>query len=85
TGSVVEMFEHTLRTNELIRLQTIQHELLNIPNDVIPVSKYEFYVTNDHYYNRSPWKYVEALRTWIYTPFIFTTMEMITLISIIGE
>jgi len=48
SGSVIEIFEHTLNTNELVHLSTVKHGLIITPNDVVPVSKDEFYVTNDH-------------------------------------
>ncbi|RIA93872.1 hypothetical protein C1645_761483 [Glomus cerebriforme] len=64
SGSVIEIFEHILNTNELIHLSTIKHDLIVTPNDVVPVSKNEFYVTNDHFtefwrpfddFTRRPW------------------------------
>jgi hypothetical protein len=58
--SVVEIFEHTLHTNELIHLETIQHELISTPNDIVPVSRHEFYLTNDRYNKKSPWKQFEG-------------------------
>ncbi|GBC06788.1 hypothetical protein RclHR1_07040011 [Rhizophagus clarus] len=48
SGSVIEIFEHILNTNELVHLSTVKHDLIITPNDVVPVSKDEFYVTNDH-------------------------------------
>jgi len=60
SGSCFEIFEHTLYTNELIHLETIQHELINTPNDIIPVSKHEFYFTNDHHFKHGPWKKFEG-------------------------
>jgi len=48
SGSVIEIFEHTLNTNELVHLSTVKRDLITTPNDVVPVSKDEFYVTNDH-------------------------------------
>jgi arylesterase/paraoxonase len=50
TGSVIEIFEHILNTKVLTHLNTVKHDLIYTPNDVAPVSKNEFYVTNDHYY-----------------------------------
>ncbi|CAG8459005.1 4454_t:CDS:2 [Ambispora gerdemannii] len=48
TGSVIEIFEHTIGTEELLHLETVKHELIHTPNDVVPVSANEFFVTNDH-------------------------------------
>jgi len=70
TGSVIEIFEHTLNTKVLTHLNTVKHDLIYTPNNVAPVSKNEFYVTNDHYSKnneivrsfealaRRPWSYV---------------------------
>ncbi|CAB4400487.1 uncharacterized protein OCT59_028194 [Rhizophagus irregularis] len=61
SGSCFEIFEHTLHTNELIHLETIQHELINTPNDVFPVSRHEFYFTNDHYFSNPINKLLEYI------------------------
>ncbi|PKC70955.1 calcium-dependent phosphotriesterase [Rhizophagus irregularis] len=61
SGSCFEIFEHTLHTNELIHLETIQHKLINTPNDVVPVSRHEFYFTNDHYNNNPTYKHLEHI------------------------
>jgi hypothetical protein len=50
TGSVVEIFEHTLNTKVLTHLNTVKHDLIHTPNNLVPVSKNEFYITNDHHY-----------------------------------
>jgi arylesterase / paraoxonase len=50
TGSVVEVFEHILNTKVLTHLNTVKHDLILTPNNLVPVSKDEFYITNDHYY-----------------------------------
>ncbi|CAG8438996.1 8545_t:CDS:2 [Funneliformis caledonium] len=63
TGSVVEKFEHILHTKELIHLETIEHELIKTPNDVVPVSKHEFYFTNDHYYRQGFLKIIERFHS----------------------
>lgn len=53
-GSVIELFKHTLNTFELNYVKTFKHELFYNPNAVAPISKDEFYVTNDYYFTR-PW------------------------------
>ncbi|CAG8594224.1 4853_t:CDS:2 [Ambispora leptoticha] len=63
TGSVIEIFEHTIGTKELIHLETVKHELIYTPNDVVPVSANEFFVTNDFRHRhkgimRKPWSNV---------------------------
>ncbi|KAG9294863.1 hypothetical protein G9A89_016869 [Geosiphon pyriformis] len=67
SGSVIEVFEHTIGTKELSHRETVSHELIVTPNDVVPVSSNEFYVTNDlgykepgimrefEIYTRRPW------------------------------
>ncbi|CAG8447824.1 13061_t:CDS:2 [Dentiscutata heterogama] len=55
TGSVIELFEHKINTFELNHLKTFKHDLIYSPNNVVPVSKDEFYITND-FYSQSYWK-----------------------------
>ncbi|GBB86621.1 hypothetical protein RclHR1_01300006 [Rhizophagus clarus] len=61
SGSCFEIFEHTLHTNELIHLETINHELITTPNDVVPVSRHEFYFTNDHFFTDPYYKQLEHI------------------------
>ncbi|HAS41247.1 MAG TPA: hypothetical protein DCS93_12250 [Microscillaceae bacterium] len=42
----IERFE--VQGKKLVHLNTIQHELMTSPNDVVAVGENEFYVTNDH-------------------------------------
>ncbi|CAG8540926.1 7001_t:CDS:2, partial [Acaulospora colombiana] len=56
SGSVIELFKHTLNTYELNHVKTFKHELISSPNDIVPVSKDEFYVTIDFYTTGSYWK-----------------------------
>ena len=44
----IERFE--VKGQQLVYLNTIQHELMTSPNDVVAVGENEFYVTNDHGY-----------------------------------
>ena len=71
SGSCFEVFEHTLHTNELIYLETIQNELIITPNDVVPVSRHEFYFTNDHYSTQHLWKTVEGELFYFFFFFLF--------------
>ncbi|CAG8618333.1 6172_t:CDS:2 [Ambispora gerdemannii] len=50
SGSVIEVFDHTIGTKELIYRETVSSELIVTPNDVTPVSANEFYTTNDRRY-----------------------------------
>jgi arylesterase/paraoxonase len=45
-GQFVEIFDY--RGNQLIHRESIAGDLMHSPNDVIPVGKRSFYVTNDH-------------------------------------
>ncbi|KAJ3107636.1 Serum paraoxonase/arylesterase 1 [Phlyctochytrium planicorne] len=48
-GSRVEIFEHEIGTNSIHHVDTFQSpDLLPCPNDIQPVGKRSFYVTNDH-------------------------------------
>ncbi|CAN5455243.1 arylesterase [soil metagenome] len=46
SGNVVEIFEY--RNDSLIRVDTVRHELLISPNDIVGVGARSFYFTNDH-------------------------------------
>ncbi|KAG5459189.1 MAG: hypothetical protein BJ554DRAFT_437 [Olpidium bornovanus] len=43
-------FEHTLGTKKAKHLETVYDPLIWAANDVVPVSRDSFYVTNDHFY-----------------------------------
>jgi arylesterase/paraoxonase len=66
-GHFIEKFQ--FRVNRLVHMKTIKGPLMTSPNDVIPVSEENFYVTNDHgkptgfmrtleEYLQIPWSYV---------------------------
>ena len=48
TTQKVERFE--IRGKKLVHIETIQHKLMNLPNDLVAVNERQFYVTNDHKY-----------------------------------
>ena len=50
TIQAIERFE--IKGQKLVHLNTIQHELMTSPNDVVAVGENEFYVTNDHGYTK---------------------------------
>ncbi|CAG8559713.1 6424_t:CDS:2, partial [Scutellospora calospora] len=62
TGSVIELFKHKINSFELYHLKTFKHDLIHSPNSVAPVSKDEFYATNDRYYRLS-WKLQFEIKT----------------------
>ncbi|KAK9768256.1 hypothetical protein K7432_001278 [Basidiobolus ranarum] len=47
SGSVIEIFMHSIGSDELVHVETVVHELIHSPNDIVVLSKNEFYVTND--------------------------------------
>ncbi|CAG8638074.1 15819_t:CDS:2 [Gigaspora rosea] len=66
TGSVVELFKHKINSFELYHLKTFKHALIRNPNNVVPMSKDEFYITND-LYCQTHWKRlfeILTLRGW---------------------
>lgn len=49
TAHTIEVFD-LLYQDSLVHRQTLQHESMVSPNDVVAISKTEFYFTNDHGY-----------------------------------
>ncbi|ORX93007.1 calcium-dependent phosphotriesterase [Basidiobolus meristosporus CBS 931.73] len=47
SGSVIEIFTHPVGSDKLVHVETVVHELIHSPNDIVVLSKKEFYVTND--------------------------------------
>ncbi|KAJ1970473.1 hypothetical protein H4R35_005844, partial [Dimargaris xerosporica] len=73
--SVIEIFDYRVGSKSLDHVETVAHPLITTPNDVAPLSRRSFYVTNDHYYPRglprlyefltaSPWGSL-VLRHWM--------------------
>ena len=50
TGSVVEVLEYTIGDKTVQYKETIQHELIHTPNDILATGPRSFYVSNDHKY-----------------------------------
>jgi len=46
--SVIEVFETTLGSKDLVWLKTIEDSTINTPNNMIALGPNEFYVSNDH-------------------------------------
>ncbi|KAF9345940.1 Serum paraoxonase/arylesterase 2 [Mortierella sp. AD094] len=65
TGSVVEVLEYTFgdgsdsNSDAVQYVETIQHELIQTPNDILALGPRSFYVTNDHYYSDGIMRAVE--------------------------
>lgn len=47
-GSVVEVFHHTIGSDVAVHIRTVQHPLINTPNDLVALSPTSFLITNDH-------------------------------------
>ncbi|RKP10868.1 hypothetical protein THASP1DRAFT_27353 [Thamnocephalis sphaerospora] len=67
-GSSVEIFEHvtseeTGSVGELRHLETVRDPLITTPNNVAPLSRRSFYVSNDHMFPRGPMRVIEELST----------------------
>ncbi|KAF8930477.1 hypothetical protein EDD21DRAFT_227674 [Dissophora ornata] len=61
TGSVVEVLEYTLGvdSNKVRYVKTIEHDLIQTPNDILAMGPRSFYVTNDHFYKNGTMRIVE--------------------------
>ncbi|KAF9094478.1 Serum paraoxonase/arylesterase 1 [Mortierella sp. AD031] len=63
TGSVVEVLEYTIGDKTVQYKETIQHELIHTPNDILATGPRSFYVSNDHKYKSGAKReYEEFLR-----------------------
>jgi len=64
--SSIEIFEHTLGTDELVHVERVEDPALRMPNDVLAIGRRRFYVTNFSYYRRGFLRAVETytMRHW---------------------
>jgi hypothetical protein len=64
--SSIEIFEHTLGTDELVHVERVEDRALRMPNDVLAIGRRQFYVTNYRYYRRGFLRAVETytMRHW---------------------
>lgn len=53
----IERFK--IQGKQLIHLETIQHELMTAPNDLVAINERQFYVTNDHGYPKGVGRTIE--------------------------
>lgn len=54
SGNFIEIFEY--RNDSLLHVESVSHELIISPNDLVAVGERSFYVTNDHNGKRSGWR-----------------------------
>ncbi|KAG0195972.1 Serum paraoxonase/arylesterase 1 [Mortierella sp. GBA30] len=66
TGSVVEVLEYTIGGDTVKYIETIKHDLIRTPNDIVATGPRSFYVTNDHRYPIGLMRQVEEMlrRPW---------------------
>ncbi|KAF9584267.1 hypothetical protein BGW38_007023 [Lunasporangiospora selenospora] len=60
TGSVIEILEYTIGDERIQYKETISHELIRAPNDILAMSPRSFYVTNDHLHINGTFRMVEG-------------------------
>jgi hypothetical protein len=57
--SQVELFHHILGSKTIQHIRSINHPLIETPNDIYAESPESFYVTNDHFYREGAMRHVE--------------------------
>ncbi|KAF9435206.1 Serum paraoxonase/arylesterase 2 [Entomortierella beljakovae] len=50
TGSVIEVVEYTIGSKTAQYKETVKHDLITTPNDIVALGPRSFYVSNDHHY-----------------------------------
>lgn len=60
-GNFIEIFEYA--NDSLKHVESISHDLIISPNDVVGVGEKQFYFTNDHNEKASTWRYIKDLLT----------------------
>ncbi|KAI1287155.1 Serum paraoxonase/arylesterase 2 [Mortierella claussenii] len=50
SGSVIEVLEYAIGDKFALHKETIQHDLIRTPNDIVALGPRSFYVSNDHRY-----------------------------------
>lgn len=57
--SQIELFHHILNSDSIRHVRSINHPLIQTPNDIYAISPASFYVTNDHFYREGPKRLIE--------------------------
>ena len=60
TGSVIEVLQYTLGHMTVQYKETIKHELIHTPNDIVALGPRSFYVSNDHYHHSGIQRAIEG-------------------------
>lgn len=64
-GSVVEVLEYQIGDDFVQYKETVKHELILTPNDIVAMGPRSFYVSNDHKYAKGVMRAIERM----FTPF----------------
>ncbi|KAF8925041.1 Arylesterase-domain-containing protein [Dissophora ornata] len=59
TGSVIEVLEYKIGDKNVYYKETIKHDLIRTPNDIVALGPRSFYVSNDHLYSVGAWRLIE--------------------------
>ncbi|KAJ5114629.1 hypothetical protein NUU61_000388 [Penicillium alfredii] len=57
--SQIEIFRHVLQSDTVQHVRSVQHPLIETPNDIYAESPISFYVTNDHFYREGTLRLIE--------------------------
>ncbi|KAJ5766448.1 uncharacterized protein N7511_004064 [Penicillium nucicola] len=58
-ASQIELFHHVLGSGTVQHVRSIQHPLIETPNDIYAESETSIYVTNDHFYREGVMRHIE--------------------------
>ncbi|KAG0005436.1 Serum paraoxonase/arylesterase 2 [Modicella reniformis] len=75
TGSVIEVLEYTVGDKAVQYKETIKHELIRTPNDIVALGPRSFYVSNDHRHLTGIMRYVEEILRMAWTNVIYYSPE----------
>lgn len=75
-GSVVEVLEYNIGDDFVTHKETVKHELILTPNDIVALGPRSFYVSNDHKYAKGVMREIERMFFLSYS--IFTVRELET-------
>ncbi|KAG0350477.1 hypothetical protein BG005_010009 [Podila minutissima] len=59
-GSVVEVLEYKVGDDFITHKETVKHELILTPNDIVALGPRSFYVSNDHMYAKGVMREIEV-------------------------
>ncbi|KAF9418285.1 Serum paraoxonase/arylesterase 1 [Podila epigama] len=74
-GSAIEVLEYRVGSDTIQHLETIRHELIRTPNDIVAVGPRSFYVSNDHLHTHGPMRTFEDFMRRPWTNVIYYSPE----------